>query len=235
MGQIESARRIIAAVHAGLPPSSSLVERMQAVDAACPHRRSRRDWPYVAWLRARREYLRLYGLPAGRNARRALRTVRVEDGVAYVPLTRGLEARVDATDLAIVQDRTWNACPAARRRYCAKSGPILMHRLILDPAPDMEVAHLNGDLLDNRRANLRLRPRGDEFRNGARPSSKTPFRGLEHNPRARARQWRALIRHQGRRRFLGNFATPEAAARAYDAAARRLLGDTARLNFPEER
>ena len=53
------------------------------------------------------------------------------------------------------------------------------------------------------------------------------------------RRWAAEISHEGRRQHLGTFAEEEAAARAFDDAARRLRGDKAhgergrwRLNFP---
>eukprot|EP01045_Picozoa_sp_COSAG04_P013814 COSAG04_NODE_999_length_8849_cov_3.214286_10_plen_486_part_00 len=62
----------------------------------------------------------------------------------------------------------------------------------------------------------------------------------------KVRRWRATIKHEGRRQHLGTFAEEEAAARAFDDAARRLRGDQAhggraskftrpwRLNFPIE-
>ena len=50
-----------------------------------------------------------------------------------------------------------------------------------------------------------------------------------------------MIAHEGRTEYLGSFAEEDAAARAYDTAARRLRGDQAhghrerwRLNFPTE-
>lgn len=52
--------------------------------------------------------------------------------------------------------------------------------------------------------------------------------------RAQRRGWMAEIESQGKRYYLGLHKTEEAAARAYDAKARELYGDKARLNFPDE-
>ena len=59
------------------------------------------------------------------------------------------------------------------------------------------------------------------------------------------RRWEAAITHEGRHQRLGRFVEEEAAARAYDEAARRLRGEAAhgggrtaghrwRLNFPTD-
>lgn len=47
-------------------------------------------------------------------------------------------------------------------------------------------------------------------------------------------RWQCLITFNRKTIYLGSFATPEEAARAYDAKARELYGDKARLNFPHE-
>jgi hypothetical protein len=46
-------------------------------------------------------------------------------------------------------------------------------------------------------------------------------------------KWRATIRVNGKLHWLGSFKEEEAAARAYDEAARKHFGEVAYLNFPE--
>ncbi|MBY3434844.1 AP2 domain-containing protein [Rhizobium laguerreae] len=48
-------------------------------------------------------------------------------------------------------------------------------------------------------------------------------------------RWRAVIKVNGRQRYLGTFLTQEDAARKYDAAAHEMWGDKCSLNFPRQK
>jgi hypothetical protein len=72
----------------------------------------------------------------------------------------------------------------------------------------------------------------DTWSRPAQKGTRAGFKGVDRS--VGGTKWRARIMREGKRLFLGNHDTPEEAARAYDAAARELFGEFARLNFPEE-
>lgn len=110
---------------------------------------------------------------------------------------------------------------------------LLLHRFIMGDTCDKEVDHINGDKLDNRKANLRLVTRSQNIANRPkRNNSTTPYKGVRlanGGPR-----WRAYISAKEiGQKHLGCFETAEEAAQAYDAAALELWGQYASLNFPK--
>lgn len=87
------------------------------------------------------------------------------------------------------------------------------------------VDHANGDKLDNRRANLRLRTRPEQMRNpndALRSTNRSGYRGVSlcHFAKPRPKQWMAYVTVSGKTINLGWYATAEQAAearRAWDA------------------
>jgi hypothetical protein len=109
---------------------------------------------------------------------------------------------------------------------------VFMHRLILSPPAELQVDHINGNKLDNRRANLRITDSTGNNRNaGKRRTGTSQYKGVRWHQGIN--KWFAEIAvAKGNRKHLGCFSNELDAARAYDAAAREHHGEFARLNFP---
>lgn len=92
---------------------------------------------------------------------------------------------------------------------------------------DKMVDHENGIGDDNRLSNLRLASNQQNQQNRSCDKGRG-YKGVYR----KGGRWKAEITTSEGRKYLGLFKTPEHAAIAYDAAARRWHGDHARLNFP---
>jgi len=118
------------------------------------------------------------------------------------------------------------------RAHC-KIRKVKMHHAVLDvnPRPPLEVDHINGNGLDNRRGNLRVTGHSSNVQKGQHRVNSYGFLGIRKVADSPRRPWRARISNNGKRIELGNHATPEQAARAYDEAARKIHGPHAKTNF----
>lgn len=160
--------------------------------------------------------------------------------MARLELSKGQHAIIDDCDVDAASKHRWHATESYSKNgrhigWYAKTEigrrTTYLHRWLLDAPVGTLVDHINGDKLDNRRANLRLCTRAQNCTNRVTPIGVTGFRGV-----FRDRHWfRARLWANGEVHRLGYFTTPEAAARAYDAGALRLHGEFACLNFPDSK
>ncbi len=105
-----------------------------------------------------------------------------------------------------------------------------MHRVIMNAPNGIEVDHINGDGLDNCRANLRLATHAENMYNQRpRRDGTSQYKGIYWDKQHRA--WRAQIMVDGHNIYLGDFNDEKDAAHTYDAAARRYFGEFAKTNF----
>jgi hypothetical protein len=156
-----------------------------------------------------------------------------------IPLSQGFVAIVDDADAArVLSAGKWTAKPNGRTVYAyrqvrqpdGRRRPLLLHTFLTGyPMTD----HRDGDGLNNTRSNLREATGSQNAHNaGLRQDNTSGYRGVSWHKGNR--RWGARIMHLKRTHILGQYATAEDAARAYDEAARELHGAFARLNFPEE-
>lgn len=160
------------------------------------------------------------------------RKTRKRGQYAYVPLTRGYVAKIDAADIELVKDFSWFAAVTKRNVYAARSarvsdgkpGMIFMHRVILSADASEQVDHRNHDGLNNTRINLRACTHIENTHNQRKPSNNTSgFKGVSWNKPNQ--KWLAQIRIANKNRYLGSFDTPEDAHHAYCQASRELHGN----------
>ena len=141
-----------------------------------------------------------------------------------IKLTKGKVAIIDEADWPIVKDHTWLAVSSGGKFYARTvvRNPdgtrtyVYMHRLLLQAnGPRIRAKHIDGDTLNNRRANLAIRGAATQ---GLMPAEDSALDGVSWD--AKRRKWKAKILI-----YIDYYPTKEAASAAYSAAARELGGD----------
>lgn len=174
-------------------------------------------------------------------ASRQIRPIRVEGNVAYVPLTQGYEAVIDAEDVPLVSEKNWAAQVKRRRDGTIRTvyafqmrgsrndhHMVYLHRVVAKTADGMATDHIDGDGLNNRKVNLRPATNQQNSRNMR--LSATNSSGVKGVYWAeRERRWVAEI-YAGRKVCLGYFVSKEDAAAAYAKASADLHGDFGRAS-----
>lgn len=166
--------------------------------------------------------------------------------VKQIPIGHGKVALVDDEDYEGVVRFPWRAAKCIRSGveywYAraeiwvdGKRCRISLHRFLMDVLTDrsIEVDHKNGDGLDCQKENMRKATRSENAKNRQkhRRSQQSPFKGVQLR---RDGTWLAHITKDGVGIPLGIFDSAWDAAKAYDQAARRLHGEFACLNFPDD-
>jgi hypothetical protein len=155
-----------------------------------------------------------------------------------IPLTQGRFAKVDDDDFERISKHKWCVSKnkhhrteyAMRREYGRNRRSIKMHREILNAPNVVQVDHINGDGLDNRKNNLRF------CNNAQNHCNKDPQRGGTSKYKGvswekRRGIWEAYICPSGKKIHLGYFHNEIDAAKAYDKKAIELYQNFAKPNL----
>ena len=161
-----------------------------------------------------------------------------------IPLTKGKYAIVDDEDYSELAKHKWYASGKGKYVYAIRDirgkgegnrKTIIMHRVILNAPDGMEVDHINGDRLDNRKKNLRICSHRENIRNQKKANSSTKtskYKGVDyHRGHYRVGRWRVRIGYNYKQICIGMFRNEIEAAKAYDIEARTLFGEFANTNF----
>jgi hypothetical protein len=149
-----------------------------------------------------------------------------------IKLTKGREAIVDDEDFEELNKYHWCVVSTgyAGRFTVTENKRKLqyMHRQIMDVSdPNIFIDHINGNGLDNRRCNLRTANRYTNLSNRqiTNKNNTSGYRGVYWHKRHG--YWISSIKFYNKQIHLGNFKTPEEAARAFNRKARELFGEYA--------
>ena len=156
-----------------------------------------------------------------------------------IELSKGKVALVDDGDYNYLSQWKWHTlecksgCWYAVRNYTDNDGKrtlMLMHRELLPVDGKLDVDHINGDGLDNRKENLRVCKHQHNMMNMKKSKSNTSgYKGVSWH--IKQKKYNAYIRVEGKRISLGSFDDAKKAALAYNEAAKRFFGDFAKTNL----
>lgn len=151
-----------------------------------------------------------------------------------IVLTQGQKAIIDDCDYDLVKVYAWQAAYKSSTNsfyaittFMDSQGvqhTIRMHRLIANTPKGQPTDHKNRNTLDNRRQNLRIcTPSQNNCNRKTHSNNASGFKGVSFR-RARGK-FQAAITLNGKKKYLGLFATAQEASIAYNETAKRLHGE----------
>jgi hypothetical protein len=159
--------------------------------------------------------------------------------VREINLTQNAVAFVSDEDYEYINSFNWSYRPSENGlAYAVRKGrsktnerrTVGMHREIITVPCGMQVDHINGNGLDNRRENLRIACVQTNAFNRGKPNVKctSQYKGVLR--RRGKTVWEARLKYNDKAIFLGNYVNEEDAASAYNHASELLFGEFAKPN-----
>jgi len=149
-----------------------------------------------------------------------------------IELSRNQVTIVDDEDFDILNQYKWfcsNSGYAMRAPWpTQKPKHLIMHRIILNCPKGLQVDHINGNKLDNRKSNLRIvEEKYNHLNIAKRCTNKSGHKGVDWRPEKQ--KWRARINLHKKAYSLGHYDNIVDAIEAYNKAAKILYGKYERI------
>lgn len=154
----------------------------------------------------------------------------IKTGIARSDAKYHYDAIVSDVDYPGLLEHKWYSSPSGAVSTHINGRKVQMHRLILNAPENMEVDHINGNRLDNRRENLRLcNSSQNKCNRGPRKDNKSGYKGVSwHEQR---QKWTVRIKTPyGKYLSLGLYNDKKEAAMAYNKASVEHHGEFAFIN-----
>lgn len=137
------------------------------------------------------EQYRKYGYAIDNNQRTIndKNNITIDGDIAYIDIYNNrneliYKAIIDAVDVNKIKDKKWRVSIKRNKPYVVSKPSIYLSRFILNYNGDKEVDHINGNVLDNRKSNLRIISHEENATNlKHKNNNKLQVRGVSYSTR----------------------------------------------------
>jgi len=144
----------------------------------------------------------------------------------------GYDVLIDDEDFDLVSNYKWYVLKVKNliyfRRIVSNNKHVLLHREITNAQKGVNIDHVNGNTLDNRKCNLRVCTTSQNAMNCKnRENNKSGYKGVSWD--ANHKKWQAKIMLKRKTMWLGYFTDAKDAYKAYCNASKEYHGEYGRV------
>jgi hypothetical protein len=143
---------------------------------------------------------------------------------------------IDKSDLELLNSKVWYIdnngylTSNGKMKNGVRDKTVRFHSLLISSSKGLEIDHINGNPLDNRKRNLRVVTHGQNMINTRKRKDNTSgYKGVTKHSIKGNEYWVARIHTNGKSKILGYFKDIVAAAKTYEIAAVDCFGEYRRV------
>lgn len=164
-----------------------------------------------------------HGSPTAKHGRKSTTSFRCKGEFVVCTTSRGVEFLIDNDDLEAVQKHSWCISKTGYAVANINYKVTKLHRWLLSPTSTDIIDHINGNILDNRRINLRIATPAGNAQN-SRSKNNKDYSGIRLTKHG---TYNARITISRKSIHIGNFKTLDEAINARRIAEEKYFGEFA--------